>query len=181
MRPRWIRLLKAVMVRHTKQGTRTFFLLIFLGCASLVSYALYLQLVKNLLPCPLCVAQRVAYWLVGLTALLAFFHSPGATGRRIYSGLIAIFAFLGAAVALRHAWLVRYPEAFECGISPEEEFLNGLPLAQWWPSMFEANGDCADVTWKFASLTLPDWSAIFFMLFGGLAIYILLARNNHRY
>ena len=168
------------MVSHTKPGTRAIFLLIFVGCASLVSYALYLQLVKNLLPCPLCVVQRIAYWSVGLTALLAFFHSPGPTGRRIYSGLLMGFAVAGAVVALRHAWLVRYPEAFECGISPEEAFLNALPLARWWPAMFEANGDCADVTWKFASLTLPDWSAIFFMLFGGLAIYVLLARRNPR-
>jgi disulfide bond formation protein DsbB len=171
---------KAVMVSHTKPGTRTIFLLIFIGCASLVGYALYLQLVKNLLPCPLCVVQRIAYWSVGLTALLAFIHSPGVIGRRIYSGLLAGFAVAGAVVALRHAWLVRYPEAFECGVSPEEEFLNALPLAQWWPGMFEANGDCADVTWKFASLTLPDWSAIFFMLFGGLAIYVLLAGHNRR-
>ncbi|SEP16754.1 disulfide bond formation protein B [Nitrosovibrio sp. Nv6] len=168
------------MVNPTKSGTRAIFLLVFLGCTSLVGYALYLQLVKNLLPCPLCVVQRIAYWLVGLTALLAFFHSPDAIGRRIYSGLIAIFAFSGAAVALRHAWLVRYPEAFECGISPEEAFLNALPLAQWWPGMFEANGDCADVTWKFASLTLPDWSAIFFMVFGGLAICVMLASRNRR-
>jgi len=145
----------------------------------LIGYALYLQLVKSLLPCPLCVVQRVAYWLIGLTGLLAFFHfSPAA--RRIYSGLIAVFAFSGAVVALRHAWLVRYPEAFECGVSPEEEFLNALPLARWWPTMFEANGDCADVSWKFASLTLPDWSAVFFILFGSLAIYLLSTRQNRR-
>lgn len=152
--------------------------MIFLGCTSLVGYALYLQLIENLLPCPLCVVQRVTYWLVGLMALLAFFHYPGATGRRIYSGMMAIFAFTGAMVALRQAWLVRYPEAFECGISPEEKFLNALPIARWWPAMFEANGDCADATWKFASLTLPDWSAVFFLIFGGLGVYIFFARRN---
>jgi protein dithiol:quinone oxidoreductase len=155
-----------------RRGIRAIFLLIFLGCASLVGYALYLQLVKNLLPCPLCVVQRVAYWLVGLIALSAFFHSPEVIGRRIYSGMMAVFAFTGAVVALRQAWLVRYPEAFECGISPEEKFLNALPIAQWWPGMFEANGDCADATWEFALLTLPDWSAIFFVIFGSLAVYI---------
>jgi protein dithiol:quinone oxidoreductase len=158
-----------------KPGTRSasrIFLLIFLGCACLISYALYLQLVKSLLPCPLCVVQRIAYWLTGLTALLAFFHSSR-PARRIYGALMAVFAFSGAVVALRQAWLVRYPEAFECGISPEEEFLNALPLARWWPSMFEANGDCADVSWTFASLTLPDWSAIFFILLGALAVYAL--------
>lgn len=164
-----------------KSKIRVILLSIFIGCAALIGYALYLQLVENLLPCPLCVVQRVAYWLVGLTALVAFFHLPKTWGRHIYSTLMAVFAFSGAAVALRHAWLVRYPEAFECGISPEEEFLNALPLARWWPSMFEANGDCADVTWKFASLTLPDWSAIFFIIFGGLAVYLLIAKPNPRY
>ncbi|MEK7843482.1 MAG: disulfide bond formation protein B, partial [Pseudomonadota bacterium] len=83
-------------------------------------------------------------------------------------------------VALRHAWLVRYPEAFECGISPEEKFLNALPIAQWWPSMFEANGDCADSTWEFMSLTIPDWSAILFVTFGSLAGYAFFARRNRR-
>ena len=159
---------------------RGILLAIFLGCAALISYALYLQLVENLLPCPLCVVQRIAYWLTGLTALVAFFYTPGTVGRRIYAGLMTVFAFVGGLVALRQAWLVRYPEAFECGISPEEEFLNALPLARWWPGMFEANGDCADVTWKFASLTLPDWSAIFFMILAGLSIYVLFARENRR-
>lgn len=164
-----------------KLKIRVILLSIVVGCAGLIGYALYLQLVENLLPCPLCVVQRIAYWLVGLTALVAFFHLPQTLGRRVYGALVAVFAFSGAAVAVRHAWLVRYPEAFECGISPEEEFLNALPLARWWPSMFEANGDCADVTWKFASLTLPDWSAIFFIIFGGLAVYLLIAKRNSRY
>ncbi|SEA09090.1 disulfide bond formation protein B [Nitrosospira multiformis] len=159
---------------------RSILLAIFTGCASLIGYALYLQLVENLLPCPLCVVQRMAYWLIGLTALAGFFHTPETTGRRIYAGLMAVFAFTGGLVALRQAWLVRYPEAFECGISPEEAFLNALPLARWWPVMFEANGDCADVTWKFASLTLPDWSAIFFMILAALSIYVLLVRENQR-
>jgi disulfide bond formation protein DsbB len=163
-----------------KALVRSILLAIFLGCAALINYALYLQLVENLLPCPLCVVQRIAYWLTGVTALVAFFHVPGTTGRRIYAGLMTVFAFAGGLVALRQAWLVRYPEAFECGISPEEEFLNALPLARWWPGMFEANGDCADVTWKFASLTLPDWSAIFFMILVALSIYVLLICENRR-
>ena len=160
---------------------RFILLSVFFGCAALISYALYLQLEESLLPCPLCVVQRLAYWLLGLIALVAFFHSPGYLARRIYGAAMAVLAFGGAAVALRQAWLIRYPEAFECGISTEEEFLNALPLARWWPSMFEANGDCADVTWKFASLTLPDWSAIFFIVFGGLAIYMMIATRHGRY
>lgn len=153
------------------------FLLILLICTSLLGYAQYLQHVENLLPCPLCVAQRVAFWLTGIIALLAFLHKPRITGRRLYGFLIAAFALTGAVIAGRHAWLIRYPESFECGISPEEAFLNALPIAEWWPGMFEANGDCANVDWKFLSLTLPDWSLIAFITLGVLAVYSALARK----
>ena len=159
---------------------RALFLMIFLGCAGLLTYAIYLQLIKNLLPCPLCVVQRVAYWVAGIAALAAFLQGPQSFGRKVYGAFIVIASAAGAAVALRQAWLVRYPEAFECGISPEEEFLNALPLARWWPDMFEANGDCADVTWKFIGLTLPDWSAIFFILIAILATYATTVQDKRR-
>ncbi|SCX00517.1 Thiol:disulfide interchange protein DsbB [Nitrosomonas eutropha] len=148
---------------------RIIFLLIFLACAGLIGYALYLQLMDGLLPCPLCIFQRIAYWLIGITALFTFIHNPQSLGRHIYCGLIISFSLAGAIVAGRQAWLIRFPEAFECGISPEEAFLNGLPLAQWWPNMFEANGDCNDGAWQFLSLTLPDWSLLIFAAFGIIA------------
>lgn len=138
----------------------------------MLGYALYLQEAKNLLPCPLCVVQRIAYWLVGLTAFAAFFHNPGALGRRVYAALLGFWAFAGALVALRHAWLLRHPDSFICGISAEERFLNALPLAKWWPSMFEANGDCALIKWRFLSLTIPDWSLIVLLLLAVTAVYL---------
>ncbi len=151
---------------------RILYLLIFLSCTALISYATYLQEVKELLPCPLCVIQRISYWLIGLTALLAFFHQPLIFGKRIYSTLMIMFSLAGAIVAGRQAWLIRFPQAFECGISPEEAFLNALPLAQWWPGMFEANGDCADNDWQFLTLTIPDWSLIAFLTLTGIATYL---------
>jgi len=159
---------------------RTIFLFIFLSCAGLISYAQYLQHIDGLLPCPLCVAQRVIYWLLGLTALLAFLQNPRNIGRQLYGGLMTIFALAGAVVAFRQSWLIRYPESFECGISPEERFLNALPIAEWWPGMFEANGDCADVDWEFLSLTIPDWSLIAFVSLGLLAGYAVFAKNKNQ-
>lgn len=156
---------------------RPLFLFILLCCAGLLSYAQYLQHVEGLLPCPLCVAQRVAYWMLGLTALMAFLHKPGVIGRRIYGFLLSAFALTGTVIAARHAWLIRFPEAFECGISPEEAFLNSLPIAGWWPEMFEANGDCTNIDWEFLTLTIPDWSLISFAGLGILALYALLAKK----
>ena len=164
-----------------KHEVRFLFLLIFLVCASLISFALYLQLGKHLLPCPLCVAQRIAYWLAGLTALLAFIHRPKIFGQRIYSAFVALFSLSGMAVAIHHTWAIRHPELAECGISPEEKFLNALPIAQWWPSMFEANGDCTSVTWRFLSLNIPEWSIICFIILTGLAVYIFISKPKRHW
>ena len=157
---------------------RIIFLTVFLICAGSLVYAVYLQLVKNLLPCPLCVAQRLSYWVIGLTAIVAVEHNPRSLGRRLYSGVMMIAALLGGVVATRHSWLVRYPDSFECGISSEEKFLNSLPIARWWPTMFEANGDCSESSWEFMSLTIPDWSAILFILMAILSGYALLVRQR---
>ena len=153
---------------------RLLFLFIFLSCIGLLAYAQYLQHVDKLLPCPLCVAQRLAYWLLGLTAIVAFLHNPKTIGLRFYGLLMSVFALTGAIIAARHAWLIRFPESFECGISPEEAFLNALPIAEWWPGMFEANGDCANIDWKFLSLTIPDWSLAAFICLGITALYVFL-------
>lgn len=168
----WLALLLILM--------RKLFLVAFLICATLLGYAQYLQHVDNLLPCPLCVAQRLAYWLVGLTALLAYLGNAQAIGRRISGFFMAIFATTGVVIAFRQSWLIRYPESFECGISPEEAFLNSLPFAQWWPGMFEANGDCADVDWEFLSLTISDWSFAAFAILVSMSLYVLFARQNTR-
>jgi len=163
-----------MMTRHQ----RLLFLGIFLVCAGGLGFALYLQNVKYLLPCPLCVVQRIAYWFVGLTALAGFLHNPAVRARRVYAGLAAVFALAGAAVALHHALVIRHPEAFGCRVSPEEKLLNSLPIAKWWPGMFEANGDCALVTWNFLSLAIPDWSLICFLLIAATAIYLLVTRSR---
>ncbi|MFZ1852495.1 MAG: disulfide bond formation protein B [Nitrosomonas sp.] len=157
---------------------RLIFLLFFLICTALLGYAQYLQHVQGLLPCPLCVAQRVAYWLVGLSAFVAYWHNPGTLGIRLYGVLIMFFALLGSIIAARHAWLIRYPDSFECGISPEEAFLNSLPIASWWPGMFEANGDCSTIEWRLLNLTIPDWSLLMFIAITATGLYLIL--NNRK-
>lgn len=158
---------------------RPVFLLIFLiSAGALAAGAIYFQAILELLPCPLCVVQRIAFMGVGLFALLAFLHDPRKIGRRIYAGATGLFALAGLVVAARHAWLVRHPEeAFTCSVSPEERFLNSLPLARWWPDMFEAEGDCLEVVWTFLGLGIPDWAVVLFTLLAMLAAATFFARR----
>lgn len=142
-----------------------------LGClAGLAIAVAYLQQRIGLLPCPLCVIQRIAYILIALTALAAAAFHPKGPGRWLFGVLLLLWSSAGAAVAGWQVWLTYHAYAAECGISPEEKFLNALPLSKWWPAMFEANGDCASVTWTFLGLSVPELSLIAFVLLAGAAL-----------
>ena len=151
--------------------TRALHLVLGLGCFALVGFAvIHLQQSVGLLPCPLCVLQRIAYLLFGATALLAALRPARGGGRWRYFALLEAWALAGAAIAAWQVYLTYHPQAAECGISAEERFLNGLPLAQWWPALFEANGDCTKVDWTFLGLSVPELSLIAFIVLGGTAI-----------
>ena len=76
---------------------RAQFLLGFLICLSLLGYALYVQFVQKLEPCPFCIFQRLAFAATGVLFLLGALHGPrGAGGRRVYG----VLAFIAAAVGI---------------------------------------------------------------------------------
>jgi disulfide bond formation protein DsbB len=150
-----------------------------LGCLALVAFAVaWLQAAIGLLPCPLCVMQRIAYLLVAATALAAAWHRPAGAMRRGYALLLMLWSGAGAAVAGWQVYLTYHPHAAECGISPEEKFLNSLPLAKWWPAMFEANGDCTRVDWTFLGLSVPELSLLAFLAMFVLAVVAAAWRSR---
>ena len=77
----------------------------FLVCAGLVGLALYLQHVRGLEPCPLCMIQRVCFVAVGLVFLVAAIAGPKGVFVRIYGVLAGALAVAGAGFAMRHVWL----------------------------------------------------------------------------
>jgi disulfide bond formation protein DsbB len=147
-----------------KPNARLIFLAIFLACTGLISYALYLQHVMHLEPCPMCILQRYAFITVGIVALIAALHNPATLGRRIYGGLVLLFATAGAGVAIRHVWLEHYPpQIFDCG-ADVGFLLESFPLTEAFPMIFRGTGDCTKVPWRFLSLSIAEWSLICFVL-----------------
>jgi len=148
--------------------------------ASLVLAMYYFQTVIGLLACPLCVIQRIAYILIAVTALIAAAHRPVGAVKWLYTGLLALWSLAGGAVAGWQLWLIQNPHLAGCRISPEEKFLNTLPLQKWWPDMFSANGDCTSVTWSLFGLSIPDLSFIFFVVLFLLTVFAAVIWKNTR-
>lgn len=147
-----------------KTSPRLLFLAIFLSCAGLIGFALYLQHSLGLEPCPMCILQRYAFIITGVIALVAALHDPALLGRRIYGGLLVLAAATGGGVAIRHVYLEHYPpKIFDCG-ADVGFMLESFPLTEALPMIFRGTGDCTKVPWRFLGLSIAEWSLIWFVL-----------------
>ncbi len=151
------RLYKQKRIFTTVPAThRISYALLLLVCALPIVAAYYMQTAYDLAPCPLCVMQRYGYWAMGLFALAGLIKGRLPT----WADVLAMLSGLaGAAVAAYHVSILMRPSE-QCGIDPVENFVNRLPMAQWWPSMFSANGFCNANLPLIFGLSIPLWSLI---------------------
>ncbi|GAB4513158.1 MAG: disulfide bond formation protein B [Sulfuricaulis sp.] len=160
---------------------RTIFLGGFLVCASLTAAALYFQYGMNLEPCPLCIFQRLFVIVTGLILLTGALHNPDRIGRRIYGGLAALTAALGAGVAGRHVWVENLPfdQQPGCGYSLND-MLETFPLLKTLKLVLAGSGGCGQVTWSFLGLSMPSWTLIFFIGFTLLGLVLVFTALGKR-
>ena len=159
-------------------STRLIFGAVFLLCAGLMGFAFFLEHVRGLEPCPLCLFQRLFVIAVGAVALVAALHGPGAVVRRVYAWLIAALALGGGAVAARHVWLQYLPadEVPSCG--PGLEYmLDAFPLMEVIEEVLGGSGECAEVSWLFLGLSIPEWTLILFIGLLLFSVWLAVARR----
>ena len=155
--------------------SRSALLAISLISFALIAVALYLQHAKEMLPCPLCVIQRYLFLGVGIAAL------AGALSGKIRAGAaVALLAALGGlGVVGKHLYVLANP-GFSCGIDPMETTLNKIPTAELMPWMFRAEGLCESATDTLFGLSIPQWSAVWFVLLTLILVWVLVAGRRVR-
>jgi disulfide bond formation protein DsbB len=143
---------------------RIAYFLAFGVCAGLMAYALYLQYVVGLDPCPLCQLQRGCMIGMGVVFLVAGFHNPGRAGATAYALLQLVIGGSGVALATRHVWLQSLPkeEVPSCGMGLDY-MLENLPFIDVLKKVFEGSGECADKGWEFLNLSIAGWTLVFFV------------------
>ncbi len=151
-------------------------LLGFLACAALLAYALYVQGVLRIDPCPLCIFQRIGIAACGLVFLLAWIHNPAAWGGRLYAALITVAALATAAVAARHVWIQHLPEDAvpSCGAGLGFQ-LQEFPVTDVIRKVLTGSGECHQVNWVFLGLSMPTWVLLVAVGLGALGVWANLA------
>lgn len=150
------------------------FTLIFLVCLGLLGFALYLQHLENLDPCPWCIVQRLGFILIALVCLTGALHRPGPAGTTFYSILGALVAGTGAAAAAYHIQLQNDPQrALQCMGGWLENWLDAARLGKMVPPLLQYEGSCVLKPWSFLGLSIPGWSLTWFLIL--LAAFIAMA------
>lgn len=149
------------------QAPRPYYFILALSCSGLLAFGIfYLERTLGLAACPLCILQRIAYIAIVVIAFIACIHAPQGIGLRIYSGLIFISAIIGAIIAGRQVYLQHLPadKIPECG--PGLDYMLAVfPLGETLRMVFTGSGECAEVKWRFLSLSIAEWSLVCFSVF----------------
>jgi disulfide bond formation protein DsbB len=141
----------------------------FVCCAALLGYALYVEHGMLMMPCPLCILQRIAFVFMGLFFLLGAVVGPHpAWLRKAHGVLVFVGASVGAGIAGWHVRMQHLPagEVPSCGGMELSYMLDSFPLQTVIEKVFTGSGDCAKVDWVFLGLSMPTWTLVWFVALG---------------
>lgn len=144
-------------------------------CFGAIAYALYVQYHMLMLPCPLCIFQRVAFGAAGLFFLIGALHNPEGSGfRRVYGTMAALSALAGAGIAGRHVAIQLMPadEAAACSSLGLDYMLDIMPLTEVLSTVLKGSGECAKIDWTFLGFSMPMWTLV---LYAGIFVLAIFA------
>ena len=157
--------------------------LMWLGCLfsviGLMSYAIYAEKVLYLDPCPLCITQRLFYIGIGLFAFAGLVMIRNLLVQRLSAILLLLCAAGGIITAGRQVWLQHLPPELvpECGLGLQY-WLENEPWLKTLSLLFKGDGNCAEVHWRFLSLSMGEWSLVWFSGFLVVGLVLLLCRKE---
>jgi disulfide bond formation protein DsbB len=157
---------------HPRYDARPALAIAVIAAATLAG-AWFFQLVLGLVPCPLCLEQRYAYYLAiplgALTALAAARDAP----RPVLLGGLALLAV----AALGNAWLGGYHAGVEWGLwqgptectGPVGNLGSAGDLLQRLDTVKVIR--CDEVQWRFLGLSLAGYNVLISLLMAAIAVW----------
>ncbi|MGL5291875.1 MAG: disulfide bond formation protein DsbB [Vibrionaceae bacterium] len=149
--------------------TRGAWKLLFISCIIFELCALFFQHGLQLSPCVMCIYERVALTGVLFSAALGMLAPHLFITRSIAIVGWLISAAWGLLLSIEHIGY-QFPDPNQLFGKTCELLVNfpsWAPLNKWLPWMFEAQGSCSEITWRFLDYTMPQWLAL---IFGGMLL-----------
>jgi len=126
----------------------------------------------------LCLVQRGFYFGLLFVFAAGALHGPRRTGNVVYSVFALLLAGGGAATAGRQVWLQHLPPELVPQCGPDLYFmLDNFPMTKVLTNLLRGSGQCAEVKWTFLGFSIAEWSLLWFVAFGLLALWAAFRRS----
>jgi disulfide bond formation protein DsbB len=139
----------------------------------------YLQYAKGLEPCPLCLMQRICVGLILVSSLFYIYLKE--THDRKLLWIQGFITLLGLYFALRQLWLLSLPShAVPACLPGLSVLLHYFPWQDTVRALLWGSGDCTEIRSTWLGLTLPAWSALYFLITGILIFFTFRLRTGSK-
>jgi len=92
--------------------------------------------------------------------------------------LLVMISSAGVGIAARHVWLQNLPSDKVPGCGPGLDFMMAnFPLSEVLEMVFSGSGECAEVSWSFAFLSMPAWALIWLIVLGSFGVWSIHQRR----
>ncbi len=153
-----------------------FWLLLSISALGFELCALFFQYAMDLKPCIMCVYQRLAVAAIFFAGIIGYFTCKLMFTRIILYGLWGTGAIWGLLIAVEHVEMQSNSGSlfFSCEFIPN--FPAWAPLHEWIPFLFEATGDCGEISWQFFGYSMPQWMIAVYAVYSAAFVVLLLNR-----
>ncbi len=138
--------------------------------------ALFFQYAMGLAPCIMCVYQRLAIFSIIIAGVIGVLGNQSSLCRALAYIFWGVGSIWGLIIALEHVEMQANSGSlfFSCEFVPN--FPTWAPLHDWLPFLFEATGDCGEISWQFLGFSMPQWMVVVYALYS--AVLVIVVSNR---
>lgn len=170
-------LLSTCCVPMIKSYYRLWSLFLLIVTLAVLILSFYFEYVLGLNPCPLCLMQRLCVMLLLILVSMSFYLNRSSWARKSMMLQMGV-ASAGIFFAVRQLWLQSLPmEQIPVCLPGIGMMIHYLPWSEVAHALLLGAGDCAEITWTWLGLSMPAWTALYFL---GMLLASLLSYMNLR-
>ncbi|HVT62386.1 MAG TPA: disulfide bond formation protein B [Legionellaceae bacterium] len=144
-----------------------------------LGFSFYIEHANQLKACPLCIMQRLCIFLFGFTCILGM-NAMSIQRAKMNTNIQCVILGLGLYFAGRQLYLqsLSLEQTGQC-LPGLEAMIHYFSLDMILKAFFWGSSDCAAIDWRWFGLSIPAWSALYFvtMFVSSLAVCIRLHRS----
>lgn len=147
-----------------KQTYRHIQSILLLSTILVLTASFYFEYAKGMQPCPLCFMQRMCTFLFGMFCMIGLSFSSLRTARNAAAFQLVFTAF-GMYFAGRQLWLQSLPpEKAQACMPSLDNLIHYFSKDQVLKALFWGTGDCGEDAGRWFGLSIPAWSALYFVI-----------------